>query len=285
MNILSIQSHVAFGYVGNAAATLPLQRLGCEVWPVHTVMFSNHTGYGRWQGPVLPAADVKAVIAGLADLDLLAGCDAVLSGYLGDKAIGEVVLDTVGQARAANPRAIYCCDPVMGDVDTGLYVRPDIPDFMRTEAVPAADIVTPNQFELAMLTDMPTGTLTESVAAAAAVRAMGPQVVVVTSLNRSDGPAGVMEMVVLSEAGTWLVGTPKVPLPLDPSGAGDAVAAMFTALYLRHGDVVPALEGAASAIFAIVDATARAATRELQIVAAQDEIATPSRTFRAERLG
>ena len=141
LNILSIQSSVAYGHVGNSAAVFPLQRLGISVWPVNTVHFSNHTGYGDWRGPVLPAADIAAVIDGIERRGVLPDCDAVLSGYMGDASLGQVIVDAAARVKAANAGALYCCDPVMGDVGRGIYVRPGIPDFMRDPAVPAADIL------------------------------------------------------------------------------------------------------------------------------------------------
>ena len=148
MNILSIQSHVAYGHVGNASAVFPLQRLGHEVWPIHTVQFSNHTGYGAWKGQVFGRDLIDACVEGIAERGVLPTCDGVLSGYMGAAEIGEAILAAAARVRAANPNALYCCDPVIGDVGRGIFVRPGIPEFMRDRAVPAADVVTPNQFEL-----------------------------------------------------------------------------------------------------------------------------------------
>ena len=107
MKILSIQSSVAYGHVGNSAAVFPLQRLGHEVWPVNTVHFSNHTGYGAWRGPLLAAEDVREVIAGIEDRGVLGEADAVLSGYQGDPAVGAVILDAVAKVKELNPDAVY----------------------------------------------------------------------------------------------------------------------------------------------------------------------------------
>ena len=153
MRFLSIQSSVAYGHVGNSAATFPLQRLGHEVWPVPTVVFSNHTGYGAWRGPLLPPDDVRAVVTGIAERGVLATCDGVLSGYLGGPGICEVVVDAVAQVKAANPAATYTCDPVMGNATSGCFVDPAIPPIIREQVVPVADLITPNQFELGFLTD------------------------------------------------------------------------------------------------------------------------------------
>src|SRR5947207_4646368 len=151
MNILSIQSHVAYGHVGNAAATFPMQRIGVEVWPIHTVQFSNHTGYGAWTGRVFEEGLITELVKGIAQHGVLGTCDGVLSGYMGSAETGAAILDAVARVKAANPKAQYCCDPVIGDVGRGIFVRPGIPEFMREQAVPAADVITPNQFELDLL--------------------------------------------------------------------------------------------------------------------------------------
>ena len=152
MNILSIQSHVAYGHVGNSAAVFPLQRIGVEVWPVQTVQFSNHPGYGAWRGRVFSAATIRLVVQGIEERGVLGECDGVISGYLGSPDTGEAVVESVARVKGANPAARYCCDPVIGDVSQGVFVKPGIPEFMREHAVPAADVITPNQFELDHLT-------------------------------------------------------------------------------------------------------------------------------------
>ena len=152
MKVLSIQSSVAYGHVGNSAAVFPLQRLGHEVWPVHTVNFSNHTGYGAWRGPLIPPADVAEVISGIEDRGVLGQVDAVLSGYQGGSGIADVILDAVARVKAANPAATYTCDPVMGNATSGCFVDPAIPPIIRERVVPVADVITPNQFELGFLT-------------------------------------------------------------------------------------------------------------------------------------
>lgn len=282
--VLSIQSHVAYGYVGNRAAVFPLQRLGCDVIAVNTVQFSNHTGYGSWKGDVFSPAHVEQVLEGVAERGALDSCDAVLSGYMGDAAMGNVILAAVARVKAARADAVYCCDPVMGDVGRGFFVRPGIPEFMRDHAVPAADVVTPNQFELEYLTGCPVSSLDEALAAAAALRARGPKLVLVTSLTRAEAPEGRIEMLVDGAEGAFLVGTPRLPLDPPPNGAGDAVAALFLAHYLKTRSAAAALEGAAAAINAVFQETRRAGTRELQLVAAQDLMAAPSVRFPVEQV-
>ncbi|MFF0718289.1 pyridoxal kinase PdxY [Micromonospora sp. NPDC003816] len=282
MKILSIQSSVAYGHVGNSAAVFPLQRLGHEVWPVLTVHFSNHTGYGAWRGPLLAPADVAEVIAGIADRGVLGDADAILSGYQGDPAMGAVILDAVTLVKTANPEAVYCCDPVMGDVGRGMFVRPGIPEYLRDVVVPRADIVTPNQFELEFLAGRSTDSLDEVLAAVDVVRATGPRHVLVTSVLHGDAPPDSLEVVAVSDAGAWAVTTPL--LPISPNGGGDVTAALYLAHLRSTGSPATALERTTASIFAVLEATLAAGTRELQLVAAQDAIADPPARFPARRL-
>lgn len=279
MAILSIQSHVAFGHVGNAAATLPLQRLGREVWAVHTVMFAAHAGYGPPRGPIFSPQTVRDVVEGLEERGVLPRCKAVLSGYLGEAALGEAVLDAVARVKAANPAAVYCCDPVMGDAAPGVYVRAGIPDFMRDRAIPAADIATPNAFELELLTGLPVETLTGAIAACRVLVSKGPKTVLLTSLEREDTPKGMIEMLAVTAESADLVATPKFDLDPAPNGAGDLTAALFLAFLLEFGVPGEALARTAAAVHAVFTATERAGERELAIVAAQDAILRPDATF------
>jgi len=284
MNVISIQSHVAYGHVGNSAAVFALQRLGLEVWPVHSVQFSNHTGYGDWQGEVFPAEHIARLIDGLAARGALARCDALLTGYVGEAALGEVILDAAARIRAANPGALYLCDPVMGDAGRGLFVRPGIPEFLRDKALSAADIVTPNLFELAILTGTTPQGLEETKAAASGLLARGPKVVLVTSLSCEGNAAGEMEMLAVTAQGAWRVNTPR--LPITPNGAGDAVAALFLGYLLKSGPkataVPEALGKAAASIFEILATTLESGEKELQLVAAQDRLVAPRRSVAAE---
>jgi pyridoxine kinase len=282
VQVLSIQSSVAYGHVGNSAAVFPLQRLGHDVWPVLTVHFSNHTGYGAWRGPLLDPADVREVIAGIDDRGALSGVDAVLSGYQGDPAVGAVVLDAVARVKSLNPGAVYCCDPVMGDVGRGMFVRPGIPEFMRDVVVPAADILTPNHFELDFLAGRTSTTVAAVLDAADAVRDRGPRDLLVTSVLVADTPADSLDVVAVSDQGAWAVTTPL--LPISPNGCGDVTAALYLAHLVTTGSPARALSLTTSSVFAILEATVAAGTREIQLVAAQDAIATPTEAFPVRQL-
>ena len=283
MNILSIQSHVAYGHVGNAAAVFALQRMGVEVWPIHTVQFSNHTGYGSWKGRVFEAGMISEVISGIDQCGVLGECDGVLSGYMGSADIGSAILEAVTTVKRANPAAKYCCDPVIGDVGRGIFVREGVPEFIRMKAVRAADIATPNQFELDYLSKRSSKTLRETRDAIKAVHDLGPSAILVTSLHTSETPNELVDLLASDKNGLFRVRTPQLPLTVN--GAGDAIAALFFARYLGSGKIGEALSSAASALFGVLIKTAEAGAREIQLVAAQDEIVRPSRVFEAEVLG
>ncbi|HEX4369055.1 MAG TPA: pyridoxal kinase PdxY [Rhodopila sp.] len=283
VNILSIQSWVSYGHVGNASAVFPLQRLGAEVWAINTVQFSNHTGYGDWTGAVYSGQSVRELVDGIAARDALARCDAVLSGYVGGADIGDAILHAVASVRRANPAALYCCDPVIGDTDTGVYVRPGIESFLLDHALPAADIATPNRFEIERLTGLDCATLLGARQAvtrlASMLRPDGPGCVLLTSLETEDTPPGSIDMMV-SEGGAFhLLRTPRLGVTVN--GAGDAIAALFLFHRLRTGSAVAALEAAGSSVFGLLRRTEEAGSREILTVAAQDEFVTPTRLFTA----
>ncbi len=284
MRILSIQSSVAYGHAGNSSAVFPLQRLGHEVWAVNTVHFSNHTGYGSWRGPLLEPAEVADVVTGIEERGVFPTCDAVLTGYQGAEAVGEVVLDAVARVRAANGAAVYCCDPVMGDVGRGFFVRPGIPEFMRDRVVPAADVVTPNQFELEFLTGRDPGDIVSGadlLAAVSQLHAMGPRTVLVTSVHTDGADESTVSMLASDGEQVLQVTTPL--LPLSVNGAGDATAALFLAHLMTDG-LEAALGRTAASVFAVMQATADSGHREIRLIDAQDEIADPSRHFEVTSL-
>jgi pyridoxine kinase len=271
VRVLSIQSSVALGHAGNSAAVFPLQRLGHDVIAVHTVHFSNHTGYGATRGPSHSPAEVASVLQGIAERDVLPTIDAVLSGYLGDPEMGTVVLSAVSSVKAANPDALYCCDPVMGDVGGGFYVRPGIPEFFRDTVVPHTDVLTPNQFELEFLTGHPVPTLNSVLDAAEALQSRGPRVVLVTSVLHPGIPVDHLDTVVVSDQGAWAVTTPI--LPITTAGTGDLTAALFLA-HLPSGPA-DALARTVSSVYAVIDATVASGSYEIELVAAQEAIADP----------
>ena len=285
MHILSIQSWVAYGHVGNAAAVFPLQRLGAEVSAIHTVQFSNHTGYGDWTGEVFPGETIGALVDGIARRGVLGSVDAVLSGYVGDPLTGDAILDTVARVRAANPRALYGLDPVFGDMGRGIFARPGVEAFFAERAVPEADLMTPNQFELEHLTGAPAPTLADAKTAIerlrTRMRAPGPRAVLVTSLQVDSSDARAVELLVGADGRFHHLRTPR--LSVDVNGAGDMISALFLFHMLETGDPVLAMTRAASAVWGVIRRTEQTGTRELALIAAQDELLQPTELFRPER--
>ncbi|MFN3949338.1 pyridoxal kinase PdxY [Microbacterium sp.] len=277
MKVLSIQSAVAYGHVGNSAAVFPLQRIGVEVLPVYTVNFSNHTGYGAWRGPLISPDDVAAVIAGIEDRGVFPEIDVVLSGYQGGEGIGDVIIDAVARVKRANPDAVYACDPVMGNAKSGCFVAPAIPELLRERVVPVADIITPNQFELGFLTGTEPGSIDSTLESADLVRARGPRTVLVTSVERPDREADTIEMMVVDDSGAWIVQTPLIPMKAN--GSGDVTAALFTAHYRRSGDAADALARTASSVFDLLSNTFESGSRELRLVESQEAYAHPRLQF------
>jgi pyridoxine kinase len=277
--VLSVQSWVACGNVGNTAALFPLQRLGCETWSLNTVAFSNHTGYERWRGSTVPASEIATLFEGIAELGVLPRCDAVLSGYLGEAETGPVLLDIVARVKEANPRALFCCDPVMGDIGLGYYVRSGIPEFFRDRALALADVVTPNRFELEWLSGSPVCSLAEASAAVEKLRERGPGIVLATSLEIVGDR---IVTVAAGPEGVWAVETPR--LPIEATGCGDAVAALFLGWLLKGRAVPEALAATIAAIYGVIEATMHSGGGELALVAAQEELVSPTRPVSVQRL-
>jgi pyridoxine kinase len=224
------------------------------------------------------------LVEGLADRKVLGNCEAVLSGYMGDAAIGKAVLNALGRVREAAPKALYCCDPVMGDVGRGFYVKSGIPEIFREEIVPLAGIVTPNQFELEALTGIQVTTLKDAREAIAKLHTLGPKVVLVTSYRGEDAPPDVLEMLASDAGSLYKVRTPALPFKEIIAGSGDATTAIFLSRYLETGDVRRTLELTAASIYGIMEATFNAGSRELLTIKAQEELVSPSKNFSVEKL-
>lgn len=289
-NVLSIQSHVVFGAAGNSAAVFPMRRLGVNVWPLHTVQFSNHTQYGKWKGMVIPPEQLTEVAQGIEDIGELRSCDAVLSGYLGSEQQGGAVVEVVKRVKAANPAALYCCDPVMGHPAKGCIVAPGVAEYLTREVVSQADIVCPNTVELGILTgrgDKGLDSMESVMAAVEQLLASGPKVVFVKHLGLTKGDASRFEMLLaVKEApgaatSAWQVSTPMLPFDRPPTGVGDLTTGLFLARRLQGHGLKAALEHTAAAYFEVMKATSQLGQYELQVVAAQDGIAAPTEKFEA----
>ena len=291
MPILSIQSHVVYGYAGNTAAVFPLQRLGFEVWAVNTVEFSNHTGYKSWRGKVLDAELVEDLVTGIEERGALPRCQAVLSGYLGAVEVVQAVKKAVQKVRSVNQKALYCCDPVMGDVGRGIYVKPEIPDMIQHELISLADIVTPNQFELETLTGIGIRSIDDALHAISILHDKGPSIVLVTSIKTNVNKSEI-GMLVSDKKDIYLITTPELPISIGMAGSGDITTALFLARYLETNDIKKTIELCTASIFGIIEKSwqyhnmlePKPNLMELRIVPEQSELAAPSRHFKTKKI-
>jgi pyridoxine kinase len=283
MNVISIQSQVAFGHVGNSAAVFPMQMHGIDVIAVPTTLLSNRPGYPTVRGRVLDAQLVADLLLGIEERGAVDACHMILSGYLGSPDIAAVVADFVARAKARNPALVYCCDPVLGDRDRGLFVQTDIPQLVRDRLCPLADIVTPNHFEFETLGGTKANTSAHMIAQAQTLLARGPSTIVITSAELSDTPDGEIETLAVERSQSWRVRTPK--LPISPSGTGDLFAALFAAARIQGKDTRQALGHAASAVYAVLERTAAEGTGEMRIVASAEQLVRPKRRFDAAAIG
>jgi pyridoxine kinase len=283
MNVISIQSQVAYGHVGNSAAVFPMQMHGIDVIAVPTTLLSNRPGYPTIRGRVLDAQLIADLLLGIEERGAVDTAQMILSGYLGSADNAAVVADFVARAKARNPALAYCCDPVLGDRDRGLFVHADIPPLVRDRLCPLADIITPNHFEFEWLCGNKTATIGQLIEAARALMARGPSTVVVTSAELADTPDGEIETLAVEGAEAWRVRTPK--LPISPNGTGDLFAALLVSARVHGNDTPEALSHAASAIYAVLERTAASGTEEMRIVESAEQIANPKRRFDTVTIG
>lgn len=280
-HLLAIQSHVVFGHAGNSAAVFAMQRVGVNVWPLNTVQFSNHTQYGQWTGEVLAPEQIPALVEGIANIGELGNCDAVLSGYLGSPAQGRAILSVVRRIKAANPKALYLCDPVMGHPEKGCSVAPEVTDFLLNEAVAAADLLCPNQLELNTFCGRPAQSLEDCIAMARSLLERGPQAVLVKHLAYSGKAPQDFEMLLVTAAGSWVLRRPLLAFARQPVGVGDLTSGLFLARVLLGDKLLDAFEFAAAAVHEVLLETQACASYELQPVRAQDRIVRPRLRFEA----
>ena len=274
MNILSIQSHVSYGHVGNSAAVFCLQILGYNTWPIPTVFLSNHPGHSSSRGNRLTAKTIQDLILGLSDLGVLHQCDAVVSGYFSDPEISRVIVDTVAEIKSKNPSAIYLCDPVMGNNEKGLYVTPQIPKAIASDLLPIADIITPNCFELEQLSGKSITKTDDTANALQEITGQGPTIAICTSAPpRTPNKIAVIGS---QNSTTWIVETSRQVTAAN--GRGDCFSAIFLAHYLSSNKFENSLSLAVSSVHDLIK-MAGATSRDLPLVDGQKCILQPTEIF------
>lgn len=259
MTVLSIQSSVIFGYVGNNIARPVLQTLGYDVWCVDTVNFSNHPGYGSFTGSVKEAHKIQEEINGLANLDILGECDAILSGYLGEVETAKTVSRTIELIKEQNETAIYLLDPVIGD-DGQIYVKNGLIEAFKNELLPKADVILPNQSELGWLSGLKINDVSSLKTASKYLIKCGAKTVVVTGIPEIET---LTNYVVTSDA-FWAISTPKLNRKF--SGTGDLFSSLFTGAFLQTKDLYNALNFATEGCSIVVRETQKKGSKELSVL-------------------
>lgn len=262
-SVLTIQSQVAGARVGNSVAVFALERLGAPAIALPTTVLGRRPDRGPPGGGPMPASLLASMVDALAADGALARVGYVLSGYIALPEQADVILDAVARVKDANPRAVFVCDPVMGDAG-GAFVKPDVQDAIKRKLVPAADVLTPNLWELEALTGRVLATLPETHAAA---RTLGKPVIV------TSAPSAQAATLYAAPTGAWLVETQK--LPDAPKGAGDLFTALWVGRRALGQSVVVALEAAAGATHDIIARSLVDGTRDLAVVAGQDKLEHP----------
>jgi pyridoxine kinase len=275
MSVISIQSQVAYGHVGNSAAVFPMQMRGIDVMAVPTTLFSNRPRYPTVRGQILDAGLVADLLLGLEERGVVDACQVVLSGYLGSPQIGEVVADFVARAMKRNPTLVYCCDPVIGDAERGVFVARGLPELFRDRLCPMANILTPNQFELEWLGGGKLETADRLVAAARTLADPSSSTVVVTGACFEDGQENRIFTFAIEGRSVWSVATPK--LRGCTSGAGDLFASLFVSSLIGGSTTAVALADAVSSTFAVLEETISAGAEEMRIVSGASGLHPPTR--------
>ncbi|QTM01171.1 pyridoxal kinase PdxY [Mannheimia sp. ZY171111] len=283
-NVLSIQSHVVYGYAGNKAATFPMQLLGVDVWALNTVQFSNHTQYGKWGGMVMPKEQIGSIIDGINNIGELHRCDAVLSGYIGSAEQVEEIINAFHKVKDANPNAIYICDPVMGHPDKGCIVADGVKEGLINLAMAEADIITPNLVELRELTGLTVENFEQAIDAVKLILTKGPKKVLVKHLSRVGKAKDKFEMLFANQDGVWHISRPLYHFNKEPVGVGDLTAGLFVANLLNGLSDLEAFEHTANAVNEVMEETSKSGVYELQIIAAREKILAPKCNYQAIKI-
>lgn len=282
--ILSIQSHVVFGHAGNSSAVFPMQRMGLEVWPIHTVQFSNHTQYPQgFSGKSFDSEDIRTLVKGLDNIGKLKDCQAVISGYQGSAEQCLAVAQAVEQIRAQNPNARYVCDPVMGDPQKGCIVSDGVAEHLVQTLMPMADVIVPNQFELTAFTGVDINNLEQAITACRKALDLGPKVVLVKHLHSLA--QGVFSTILATEQGCYLIERPELEFAKAPVGVGDLISAIFTACLVKGMTPLEAFRHTNNAVYGVLETTAKHGSWELMTVFGQEEIVNPSHDFSPQPIG
>ncbi len=283
-NLISIQSHVVYGYAGNKSATFPMQLLGVDVWALNTVQFSNHTQYAKWTGMVLPKEQIGEIVRGIDEIGELHRCDAIISGYIGSADQVEEIVNAVNYVKQRNPNAVYLCDPVMGHPDKGCIVADGVKEGLVKIAMKAADIITPNLVELRELSGLTVDNFSQAIEAVKVILTQGPKKVLVKHLSKVGQDPTKFEMLLANQEGIWHISRPLHIFAKDPVGVGDLTAGLFMANLLNGKSDIEAFEHTANAVNEVMQITHDSGLYELQIIASREFIVNPRSHYQAVKI-
>lgn len=267
-SVISIQSQVVYGHVGNSAAVLPMQARGLNVAAVPTTLLSNHPGYETMRGRVLEPELVSDLLRGVEERGLIETSRYIVSGYLGSRANGAVVADFVQRARKINPQITYICDPVMGDTGLGVFVAEQVMECIINQLVPLADLLTPNQFEVGLISGSQAQTYTALADKLAAIQSFNQARLVTTGCILDDTPYGSLENVVFEGGAGIRLKSPRIPAV--PVGTGDLFTGLLTADLVYGQSLADAARNAAATVLEIVGHMAAQGAYEMQLGSVMD---------------
>ena len=283
-NVISIQSHVVYGYAGNKSAVFPMQLLGVDVWALNTVQFSNHTQYGKWTGMVIPKEQIGEIVRGIDEIGELHKCDAMVSGYIGSAEQVEEIIKALQKIKSKNPNAIYLCDPVMGHPDKGCIVADGVKEGLIKLAMAQADIMTPNLVELRELTGLTVENFAQAIEAVKVILSKGPKKVLVKHLSKVGQDPSQFEMLLANQEGIWHINRPLHKFDREPVGVGDLTAGLFLANLLNGKSDIEAFEHTANAVNDVMETTYKHSSYELQLIAARELIVKPHSHYKAVKI-
>lgn len=270
MNIISIQSQVVHGHVGNSAAVLPMQVRGLTVAAVPTTLLSNNPHFETMRGRVLESELVGDLLRGVEERGLIETSRYIISGYLGSRANGDVVAAFVERARRINPDIVYICDPVMGDSNLGVFVADQVVECLLGRLVPMADVLTPNQFEVGLIAGGGISSWRALEADVLKIQAQRQARLVVTGCTLADTPDGLLENIVFENKTSTRLTFPR--LPIAPVGTGDLFTGLLTANLAHGSTLVDAARGAGAVVLDVLERTIASGQQEMRLASVIDAL-------------